>query len=174
MKMDILIYRHEKSYDNEIVNDESIVFKVWQPTFFNLIHSYYPKKYILFSLFHVFHLFSNSHFYIVEGLVSGQNACSLMIVPKFYRWLFMKDNDVQFAYVITKGVYKNRGLGSKLISFSIDFLNNKNFSGNIWYVTDSDNKPSQRLAEKFGFELKGKGSRKETLFGLLKKLDIQR
>src|SRR5690606_17875200 len=102
--------------------------------------------------------------------IEGKLAHFFCVVPKYYRWPFMKDKDVQITYVITEEAYKGRGFAFKGISQALNRLPK---DGDVWYVTDTDNIPSQKLALKLGFELYGEGYREKSLGGLVKILRIK-
>lgn len=80
----------------------------------------------------------------------------MLVVPSFFRWPFMQRNDIQLTYVMTQSAARRQGWASYLISQGIWRLARKDRS--IWYVTDTKNVASQRLAENSGFELVGKAA----------------
>jgi len=78
----------------------------------------------------------------------------------------MEHNDVQLAYVITQASSQRQGWASYLVSQGICRLARKDRS--IWYVTDTSNVASQKLAEKSGFELVGKAAPRSSSFQRVK------
>jgi len=68
----------------------------------------------------------------------------------------MNKSDLQFTYVLTSSEYRGKGIGGRMLKYAI-----KEFSGqnrDIWYVTDTENVPSQRICSKVGFEVEYPGS----------------
>jgi len=78
----------------------------------------------------------------------------------------MEQNDVQFAYVVTRASSRCQGWASYLVSQGICQLVRKDRS--IWYVTDTSNVASQKLAENSGFELVGKAAPRSSSFQRVK------
>jgi len=145
--------------------------EIWKPSITNFYHERLPRKYILWWFFHYFGIFRNKVFQIRLFYDNKFLAHFFCIVPKYYRWPFMKKHDVQITYVITEKKYQGKGLAYQCISY---VLSNLEVNGVIWYVTDSENIPSQRLAEKLGFEFQGIGIRKSYFFGLIKILTLRK
>lgn len=62
----------------------------------------------------------------------------------------MGRNDLQITYVVTNPKYRGHGYAAELIDQALFALRTK--KRNIWYITDTSNLPSIRLAEKVGFQ----------------------
>ncbi len=168
--MQYLIYKYDKNriVESQVLDLETIT---WKPSFRNIYHNRLPKKYILWWFFHYLSVFENNQFEILFFYNQGELAHFFCIVPKYYRWSFMKKKDVQLTYVVTEKNYQGKGIAFKCISNS---LIKRKVIGDIWYVTDSENIASQKLAEKLGFKLQGTGIRKSYLFGLIKILSLKK
>jgi ribosomal protein S18 acetylase RimI-like enzyme len=162
--MNILIYKF-RSYQGDRTQQahEDLHFEVWQPRWNNWLPRDYPKKYMLFTFFYFCGIFKNNSYYVVSCYKNKKKACSLMIVPKFFKWTFMKKDDVQFIYVKTNKDFRGLGLASNMLLFSLDFLKKKKFQYDMWYVTDQENLASQKLATKNGFEFVSLGLKKKVL-----------
>jgi RimJ/RimL family protein N-acetyltransferase len=83
----------------------------------------------------------------------------------------MDKGAVQFTYVMTSSNYRGRGLAWQGIYKAYNDLK-KNGINQFWYITDSENLASQRLAEKMGFELVGKLEPTKRFFGIIKTLKL--
>lgn len=157
-----LIYSLKKNKGLEklkcIGDKQSLIFKIWKPTFVNYLPFGYGKKYILFWFFHYLKIFKNSNYHTIFLFKGDELVGSLLVVPKYFKWPFMKDNDIQITYLKIKNRYRGLGYGEELMNFTLEFLKNLDY-GVLWYVTDSNNLPSQKLASKLGFEFFGKGKR---------------
>jgi ribosomal protein S18 acetylase RimI-like enzyme len=78
----------------------------------------------------------------------------------------MQRNDVQLAYVLTRASSRRQGWALYLVEQSIGQL--ARTDRNIWYVTDTNNLASQKLAENSGFELVGKAAPRSSIFQRVK------
>jgi len=168
--MEYLIYKFDKNkvIENQFLDLEATI---WKPAVTNFYHTRLPRKYIFWWFFHYLGIFRNNKLQIRLFFENKNLAHFFCIVPKFYRWPFMSKNDVQITYVITEKGFQGKGLAFKCIS---SVLANFEINGDIWYVTDSVNIASQRLAEKLGFVFQGNGVKKTYLFGLIKTLILKK
>lgn len=171
--MEYLIY---KSYykGQPLSVGENLSFEVWRPSLWNPVPKGLPQKYIIFYLFYLFRMFSNPNYLAILGHHNGKIACSLLIAPKYFKWPFMKPKDVQLIYVKTYPEFRGKGYGKKMLEYTLDYLKNINLEGDVWYVTDSENKASQALAKSVDFKQDFYGKR-TYLFGIkwIKQLTIK-
>lgn len=174
MTAEILIYRLDRK--DTLKSLDPIPYKIehWKPGLFSGFRmKRFPFKYNLFWFFHFLGIFSNSK-YAAISIRNGQDiVAALLIVPTFYKWQFMKKHDVQLTYVVTHKEYRGKGMGKYLLSYANEMLR-KAPKGDVWYVTDSSNIASQRLAASSGFILEGIGIKKRYLSGLVKRLFLSK
>lgn len=157
----ILIYRADEIKAPSI-DHQDIEFKLWKPTVINLIPPGKSLKYLILALLHFTKTFKTPYYSQAELKKDGKRVCSCLIVPKFYRWPFMNDEDIQFAYVMTDNEHRGKGYSWQLIYHTYQLLS-KNSSKTYWYVTDTGNPASMRLSEKMGFTLYATGKQKTFL-----------
>ena len=167
--MSYLIYKLNKAKIPTIYNIDATL-KVWKPSILNMHHSRLPFKYIIWWFYNFFKIFKNKKIQIWLYYINNELAHFFCIVPKYYRWPFMKKNDVQVTYVITEKEYRGKKLAFNGIAKA---LNELQIDGDIWYVTDSSNIASQKLAKKLGFELFSEGARKVSFGGFIKILKLK-
>jgi RimJ/RimL family protein N-acetyltransferase len=167
--MEYLIYKFDRNWVLES-HKLDLVSEIWKPSLKKVYHKRMPKKYIIWWFFHYLGIFKNKQLQIRLFFENNHLAHFFCIVPKYYRWPFMRDNDVQITYVITENFFQGKGLAYKCISNTLNEIESKS---DIWYVTDSKNIPSQRLAEKMGFVFMGVGKKKSYLIGLIKILILK-
>jgi RimJ/RimL family protein N-acetyltransferase len=159
--MNILIYKyHSRDVYKRLQVHQDLQFEVWKPRWNDWFPKGYPKKYILFTFFYFCGIFKNKSYHVVSGYKDKKKACSLMIVPKFFKWSFMQKNDVQLIYVKTYKEFRGLGLATDMLQFSMNYLDSIHFQNDMWYVTDEGNLASQKLATKNGFELYSQGQKK--------------
>lgn len=155
--LEYLIFKY-RNENIDAVLPVGLQFQIERPSLLNSKPKWLSEKYRIYYLFYLLGIFKNKHYYYVSGWVKGELSCFLIVVPKYYRWPFMGDSDVQLMYVVTKDRFKGKGFGTALLQFTINFLKSKNINS-IWYVTDTDNIASQKLAAKVGFTLFSKAKR---------------
>lgn len=161
--MKTLIYKLDLK---EVVNEGGdLEFSIWKPSLFSIFPPKLPKKYGLYAIFLWVGVFKNKNFYKVSGFKDKELACSLLITPAYFKWPFMKKNDVQFIYVITKKEFRGQGLAKKLMNYSVKFLAKETSASDIWWVTDETNIASQKTALNYGFQFTGFGEKRKK-FGI--------
>ncbi len=167
----IVLFKAEKV---DLKNDElppEFAFRYWRPGIFNWKPKGKPLKYYLYTVFHFTGIFKNKSYAYLElmDLDTGIPAASLLIVPAHFKYPFMKKNDIQFTYVMTKQEYRGKRLAILLLEEA--WGQRKDKSGMAWYVTNTDNTASIRVAEKAGFALEGYGKRERGMLNRLLKTD---
>jgi len=143
----------------------------WSPTTINLVPPGKPNQYFIFSLFFFIGIFKRDNYFYYRFFDKTKLASSFLVVPRFFKWPYMDKGAVQFTYVMTSSNYRGRGLAWQGIYKAYNDLK-KNGINQFWYITDSENLASQRLAEKMGFELVGKLEPTKRFFGIIKTLKL--
>lgn len=128
--------------------------KIWKPSLFGFVPPGKGKKYVFYWLFHYLNIFKNNNYCAILIYNKSQLIASLLAVPAYYKWPFMREKDVQFTYVLTKKEFRGRGLALKMIQYAAKSLQNVT---SYWYITESANLGSVRVAEKAGFRIVGTG-----------------
>lgn len=159
----LAIYNTQEIQNMNTTISEEINFKIWKPSLINIIPPFKNWKYVLFWLYHYLGVFGNKNYFYVQALHNQKLAGSLMVVPSFYKWKFMKRKDVQFMYVMTAEAYRGHGIAGTMIEFASRNCSNV---GEFWYVTSEQNLASRKVAEKIGFAFFSYGKR----VGLFKKI----
>ncbi len=146
---DIILFSTTQIVDLYKFDSSNFDFVIWKPSFTSLKPPEKSFKYIFYSLFHFLGIFSSKNYSAVIVYKDKRLVASLLLVPKYYRWSFMKSQDIQIAYVLTKPEYRGKGLALKMIKFGAQKLEDN--VDKYWYVTDSKNLSSIKLAKKAGF-----------------------
>ena len=161
MQKQIVVYRMEgEGNDCKNGGNQLTKLEIWRPGIFRFLPPHKDIKYLIYWFFHMLRIFKNRHYsayfyYEEENLVS-----SCLVVPSYFKWSFMGARDVQFTYVMTNQLYRGQGVASKLIYTAMSDLGDK--VGSFWYVTDTENPASMRVAEKMGFVCMGEADRSST------------
>jgi ribosomal protein S18 acetylase RimI-like enzyme len=158
MKKDKKIVVYKLKPDNAIFAEKiNYSVSIWKPSLVKIHPPNKSIKYLFYWLFHFFKVFHNEHYSSGLLLDNGKIVSSLLVVPAHFKWPFMGGDDVQFTYVLTNPKYRGKGLAKKTIQHMISELSSS--VDTFWYVTDTENKASIKVAEKLGFEFAGYAER---------------
>jgi RimJ/RimL family protein N-acetyltransferase len=136
----------------------------WRPTLLNVAPRGLPL--VPFGVWwgmHVFHVFSNHAYGILLIRKNGEVVHRSVIFPRYFRFPFMADDDLQIGDVWTSENHRGKGLAGFALR---EALRKEPQQGRAyWYITEDTNVASVRVAEKAGFERVGEGVR-TARFGL--------
>jgi len=158
----LLIYRLRGAAPESVEARPEARLLVWRPTIRSLKPDHKGWKYVFYSLFHWASVFRNRDYCSLSVNVKGEPKASMLVVPTHFRWPFMAQDDLQFTYVITSAAARRQGWASYLVREGIRQFAREGRS--IWYVTDTNNLASQKLAEKSGFDLAGSAEPRNSRF----------
>jgi len=145
----------------------------WKPGIYQGFRSKrFPFKYNIFWFYHFLGVFKNNNYSAILLKDKEVIVGAMLVIPAYYRWPFMKNDDVQFTYVITHPEYRGKGIGKSILQQALYFLKEKNID-KIWYVTNEQNVASMKLCEKVGFSFVGYGFHKIALGGVIKRLFLK-
>ena len=138
-------------------------FQIWRPSAI----CFYPKgikgirKKLDFILIWVlYYLFSPStnQSYSVSLIYDHERVIHHCVVTiKSFKYPFMKENDLEIGMIFTESEYRRKGLASYTMRKIL-----KSHEGpdrTIWFITDTGNLASRKLAESVGFSKYSKASR---------------
>jgi predicted acetyltransferase len=136
----------------------------WEPTLFNLVPkglSNGPRFIILTIYFTLKKFFGNSSYGIFIVYCEGHIVHYSILLPKYFRFPFMKKGDLHIGPIWTHGEHRGKGLALYAVRkiFELYRYSNRRF----WFVTGEENNSARRVAEKSGFMLYGRGIRKKIL-----------
>lgn len=109
----------------------------------------------IYRTFDAFAIFRNEYYggtIIKDG---DELVHHTLIIPKYFRFPFMDDSDVQIGFIWTSPHYRSKGLAVAGVCTCLDILSD--FSGTVWYIVEEGNYPSIALAERIGFRMAGRG-----------------
>jgi RimJ/RimL family protein N-acetyltransferase len=105
---------------------------------------------------HRMHLFAGSECGALLAYEQARLVHYSAFSPRYWRFPFVADNDLQIGDTWTDPAYRRRGLAFFALRKIIATLANPGRS--FWYVVEADNEPSIRAAEKAGFTLAAEGT----------------
>jgi len=118
------------------------------------------------------HLFARRGFAEVTVRRGPALAQRLIVTPKWRRFPFMSESDLQIGDVWTAPAERGKGLARTAIAKAQHMAGLR--EARLWYLAESGNLPSVRLAEACGFSLVGTGRRTRPLgLALLGQFDIE-
>lgn len=154
--MSFVVFKLKKKPETVLSEKKAYTYKFWKPSLKSFSPPALPRKYLLWWCFHYLHIFKNKAYSAVLVYEKEVLIHSYCIVPAYFRWPFMQENDVQLAYVVTHPDYRGKGIAAEAIAFGASEIAKER---NVWYVTDVTNESSIRLAKKSGFEVYSYGRR---------------
>lgn len=143
---------------DSISSNDNLKTIFWKPTILNICPpgtSLLP--FAIWWLFHYMHIFSNKEYCVCLILHNNTIVHKSLVTPKYFRFPFMSNNDLQIGDIWTDPTYREQGIATYAISQIFNHLSSPDV--NFWYVAEEDNSPSIQLAKKLGFVLYGKGNR---------------
>ena len=127
--------------------------KLWRP----LPGGFPPHPFLLFYLLHFLGIFTSRNYGIVIIRKDGQELHHTALVPAYFRFPFMKPNDLQIMCVWTKEDCRGTGVGFLGLQEAMKWVQDPDLT--FWYMVMDTNTLSIRLAEKAGFQYSGRASK---------------
>jgi RimJ/RimL family protein N-acetyltransferase len=159
----ILFYRHDgRSEVPRATLPPEAVIRIWYPD----AQGFPPRgsrglRNIMWWVSTRLGLFARRGFAEITIWRDGRMLHRLIVTPRWYRFPFMTRNDLQLGDLWTSPAARGQGLARAAIGEV-----HRRFAdgtGHFWYVVESDNGASIRLAETCGYRLAGIGRRTRPL-----------
>lgn len=130
---------------------------IWRPSLLNIK----PKElgwipFFVWWILHVFRIFANRRYALLLIYKNKSLIHHSCIFPKYNRFPFMDKADLQVGDTWTAPEERGKGLAAHALSIILkEYANDTR----VWYLTEENNQPSIKVAEKCGFHLYAKGQR---------------
>jgi glycosyltransferase involved in cell wall biosynthesis/RimJ/RimL family protein N-acetyltransferase len=138
--------------------DSRYTWTLWRPSWRRLWpRGLPPWPFAIWWLFHYLRLFANRDYSLLlvyEGKRCIHHTC---VVPGYFRFPFMNEDDLQIGYTRTTEGHRGEGLAVFAATKVIQLLSRN--GRQLWYVVHETNTASQHVAERSGFSLVGRGRR---------------
>lgn len=137
---------------------------LWRPSFWNVVPSGVSMiPFGVWWMMHQLRAFANQDYglfliYDGETLIHRSGA-----FPRYFRFSFMKQHDLQIGDTWTRPRYRGKGLATFAVRQIVEL--HQRPGRTFWYVVEANNAPSIRVVEKAGFVEAGEGT-KEPRLGL--------
>lgn len=144
---------------NEIHLPDGYTLTVWHPTIGRpLPPSDRGVKWIVWALFHALRIFASDQYGVVQVRRGQRLVHRSALFPKYFRFPFMKDSDLQVGDTWTHP--DERGKGVAVAALRAARQRALRPESRLWYLTTAANPASIRVAERAGLTLVGVGVRR--------------
>ncbi|WP_162276025.1 GNAT family N-acetyltransferase [Roseimaritima ulvae] len=107
---------------------------------------------------HVTRRFRNRQYAVMLAYDGSRPIHRTCVFPGYFRFPFMEPRDLQIGDVWTDPDYRGQGIAGMGLARALTQLASTG-PRRVWYLTESTNTASIRLAERIGFTSVGQGSR---------------
>lgn len=144
--------------DSQSRSDSEYSISIWQPgnDMFSL-PNVSPVILVAWQLCHYAGIFKNKELSIFMIHYKSVAIHRSVIYPKYFRYPFMNNSDLQIGNTWTHPDHRGKGLASFAINYIVRKLGKP--GRRFWYVVDKNNASSIRVIEKCHFNKYGEGIR---------------
>lgn len=136
----------------------------WRPTLASPRNSWVSTRYLAWSAALWTGVFRNRDYWIYSQMSDQDVAHYSCVVPTWFRWPFMRNEDLQVSNTWTAPEHRGRGLARSCLAQIVTDLGR---GRSIWYVTRPENIASVRVCEAVGFRRMGRAERVSRLHSRL-------
>jgi len=143
----------------EQINNLTYSVYLWCPGLINIFPPGLTEiKFLVWWILHHLRIFSNRDYCVLMILDKDKTLIHRSCVfPRYFRFPFMRENDLQIGDTYTDGKCRGRGLATYAILKILESLQMDNRK--FWYIVEENNESSIRVIEKVGFNKIGCGER---------------
>jgi RimJ/RimL family protein N-acetyltransferase len=150
--------RHDQTVPDTPDMGRNYRYGLWRPA---RNHLYPPGMrglpFIVWWVMHYLGIFANRDYSIFVAYDSSLLIHRSVVFPRYFRFPFMTDSDLQIGDTWTHPEYRRQGLAAYAM---LKILETHHAPGRrFWYVVEEDNVPSIKVIEKAGFIKHGYGRR---------------
>ncbi len=136
--------------------------RLWRPSLCHIIPPGLPCfPFLVWWLLHQLRIFSNRGYGVLLVTRGDELVHRSVLTPRYFRFPFMSASALQIGDTWTADAHRGKGIAS----FALRRLTATGGRRTYWYLTESSNTASVRVAENSGFTLAGSG-RKTSRFGV--------
>jgi RimJ/RimL family protein N-acetyltransferase len=137
--------------------------ETWRPAWNRLTPPTLGPKFLLWWVLHACGIFRNGGYAVVIIRRRGVPVHRTCLIPKYFRWPFMRDEDLQVSSTWTHPDYRNLGLATRALRHAL-----REWSGGgraFWYVAHAGNAASIAVCRKSAFRMVALANRRSR-FGI--------
>jgi acetyltransferase (GNAT) family protein len=135
--------------------------ETWKPGRGRILPPTLGLKFALWWLLHVFGIFRNPNYTVLIVRRNGRAVHRTCLIPKYFRWPFMSDNDLQVSSTWTHSSHRCLGIATCVLQHVVEEWSKEGRT--LWYVTHADNAASIAVCCHMGFRMKTAASRTSRL-----------
>jgi hypothetical protein len=126
-------------------------FEIWRPGWRSILPPTLGAKFSAWWALDLFGRFRNHDYAVLIVRRNGRAVHRTCLIPKYFRWPFMKDGDLQVSSIWTAEEHRCLGLAAYAVEQAVEIFCKPGRT--FWYVTHPDNLPSLSLCRGVGFDL---------------------
>jgi GNAT superfamily N-acetyltransferase len=135
--------------------------ETWRPGWRRILPPTLGLKFALWWLLHVCGVFRNRDYAVLIVRRNGSPVHRTCLIPKYFRWPFMSDDDLQVSSTWTDPEHRCMGIATYALQHVVsDWVKE---GRTLWYVTHADNAPSLAVCRNLGFRMKTAANRTSRL-----------
>jgi GNAT superfamily N-acetyltransferase len=126
--------------------------ETWRPDWRHIVPPTLGPKFALWWALHECRLFRNRDYSALLIRYEGRVVHRTCLIPKYFRWPFMADSDLQISSTWTHPEYRCLGLATFALQSAVEQW--AAAGRTLWYVTHVENAPSLAVCNNIGFVMK--------------------
>lgn len=147
--------------------------ELWHPRAGRIVPPTLGPKFAFWWVLHYLRLFRNRSYSVLLIRSKSRVVHRTCLIPRYFRWPFMADRDLQVSSTWTHPDHRCQGLATVALELAASEW--AKGGRKLWYVTHDDNVASLAVCRNIGFRLLAQASRTERfglrIFGQLVLLD---
>ncbi len=146
---DLLVLTARTTAFAPIALPEGMDLKLWTPTLHQPFVPTLGKYGMVLSAYHFLGVFSSRYYGALLFFHEARPVHRSVVIPRYYRYSFMGENDLQIGATWTDPRYRGAGLATVALQTLVTAHWRPNRT--LWYFVAEENKPSITVATRAGF-----------------------
>jgi RimJ/RimL family protein N-acetyltransferase len=123
--------------------------EIWKPGLDAILPPTMGRRFVVWWLFHSLGILRNGMYRVLLIRYEGAVVHRTCLVPKYFRWPFMGEDDLQISSTWTDPAHRGRGLATFALQHLVQSY--ANGSRQFWYLSREDNTVSNNVCLRCGF-----------------------
>ncbi len=148
-KHDLLAFTAQTAPSGPVALPEGLAFRAWAPSLHQPLVPTLGKYGMVLSAYHFLGVFSSRCYGALFIFHENRSVHRSVIIPRYYRYSFMGDNDLQIGATWTDPRFRGTGLATAALQTLV--AAHLQPGRKLWYFVSPENKPSIAAATRAGF-----------------------